>query len=59
MKKKLIDLTIEELEKICDTHNCLGCPCIVYSGLEEVCWKGLVENRIKEEEVEVLDNGKD
>ena len=55
MKKKLIDLTIEELDKICDAHNCLNCPCRVFGSYEE-CWKSLVEEGIKNKEVEVLDN---
>lgn len=60
MKKKLIDLTIEELKKICDTHkNCLDCPCIIDGSYDRDCWRSLVENGIKNKEVEVLENGKD
>lgn len=56
MKKKLVDLTTEELEKICDTHNCLNCPCMVWAGYDEVCWKSIVESGIRNIEVEVAED---
>ena len=55
MKKKIKDLTEEEVIKICDNHSCKRCPLFDYESCH--CKTNLLE-LYGEEEIEVEDDEK-
>lgn len=54
MKKKIKDLTLKELRKICKNNNCYNCPLYIPMG-QDKCKDDLIE-QYGNEEIEVEDD---